>query len=422
MSSGLALQSEPAAVIACTVSRNVHRFDLLIEDMEAELGEGWGDLGFEEARAFLEQPEADDLVFIALAITADDEADVGLLGEVIRIAKTRGIRVIIVADSVSPATLHQLLKLGADDFLPYPLSDGALHDAVERIRTMSSDSAGGQNAGGPSSDNAAPNAKPTMEGHGAVFAVQNLAGGTGATTLACNLAWELATVDKKNPPSVCLMDFDLQYGSVATYLDLPRREVVVEFLQDSHTMDVDAFRQAMVGYGDRLSVFTAPPEILPLDIMGPQEVEAILNLAQQCFDIVVIDMPRSLVVWTETVLNRADIFFATMELDLRSAQDAMRFIKALRAEDLPLEKVQYVLNRAPTGMDLTGKGRIKKMGESLGVQIKTHLPDGGKQVQQAGDNGQALADAAKKNPLRKEIAKLAQGLHEAMVSDAKASK
>ena len=47
MSSGLALQSEsePSAIVACTVSRNVHRFDLLIEDMEAELGDGWGDLG-----------------------------------------------------------------------------------------------------------------------------------------------------------------------------------------------------------------------------------------------------------------------------------------------------------------------------------------------------------------------------------------
>jgi pilus assembly protein CpaE len=261
-----------------------------------------------------------------------------------------------------------------------------------------------------------------MAGKGAIFAVHNLAGGTGATTLAVNLAWELATVDKKKSPTVCLMDFDLQFGSVATYLDLPRRETVVEFLQDAHTMDQDAFKQALVGYGDKLSVFTAPPEILPLDIMGPAEVEAILNLAQASFDIVIVDMPRSLVVWTEAVLNRADIFFATMELDLRSAQDAMRFIKALRAEDLPLEKVQYVLNKAPGGMDLTGKGRVKKLAESLGVEIKTHLPDGGKPVQQAGDNGQTLAEAAKKNPMRKEIAKLAKGLHDAMLADAKAAK
>jgi pilus assembly protein CpaE len=74
-----------------------------------------------------------------------------------------------------------------------------------------------------------------MGGQGAVFAVQNLAGGTGATTLSVNLAWELANVDKKKSPSVCLIDFDLQFGSVATYLDLPRRDIVLEFLQEAET-------------------------------------------------------------------------------------------------------------------------------------------------------------------------------------------
>ena len=100
----------------------------------------------------------------------------------------------------------------------------------------------------------------------------------------------------------------------------------------------------------------------------------------------------------------------------------MRFIKALRAEDLPLEKIQYVMNRAPGGMDLTGKSRVKKLAESLSVEIKTLLPDGGKAVQEAGDNGQPLAEAARKNPLRKEIAKLALGLHQAMSADATAAK
>ncbi|GAA5065167.1 AAA family ATPase [Roseibacterium beibuensis] len=425
MSSGLALRSEPAPIVACTVSRNVQSFDLLIEDMETELGEGWGDLGFDEARAFLTQPEAEDLRFIALAIDAEDEADIGSLGEIIKTAIQADVRVILVANGVSPAALHQLLKLGAADFLPYPLAEGALHDAIERLKEPADPPAvsAAPIPAQPAKDVAPPeNAKPQLGGRGALFAVQNLAGGTGASTLATNLAWELAHADKKTSPSVCLMDFDLQFGSIATYLDLPRRDVVVEMLQDAQSMDVDAFRQALVGYGDKISVFTAPPEILPLDIVGPEDLDALLNYAQECFDIVIVDMPRSLVVWTETILNRADIFFATLELDLRSAQDAMRFIKALRSEDLPLEKVQYVLNRAPGLTDLSGKTRAKKMAESLGVEISTFLPEGGKQVMAAGDNGQPLAEIAKKNPLRKEIAKLAQGLFTAMVGDTAVTK
>ena len=429
MSSGLALQSDPARVLACTVSRNVHHFDLLIEDMEAELGEAWGDLTFDEARTFLDQPDACDLEFFAIAITAEDDIDLGRVGELIMAAKDRGVSTILVAHDLGPAALHGLLRLGADDFVPYPLAEGALHDAIARIRTPDAPAqpapiAAVAPAAAPETPERGSDAPaglgPKMAGRAAVFAVQGLAGGTGASTLAVNLAWELANIDKANAPSVCLLDFDLQAGTVSTYLDLPRRDMVIELLQDAQTMDVDAFKQALLGYENKLSIFPAPPEVLPLDLIGPDEVDALLGFAAQCFDIVVVDMPHTLVMWTETVLNRADVYFTTMELDMRSAQNAMRFLKALRSEDLPVDKLNFVLNRAPGMTDLNGKTRVKKLSESLGVKISTHLPDGGRTIVQAGDHGEPLMETARKNTLRKEIRKLAAGLHKAMLGEAAA--
>ena len=417
MSSGLALKSEPAPIVACTVSSMVHHFGLLIEDMEAELGEAWGDLGFDEARDFINALEPGNLEFIALAVREEDEADLGRVGEVIRAARSRSIKVILIPENLSTAGLRELLRLGADDFVPYPLAEGALHDAIEKIRAEPVPATVPQL---PAVDDAAPATGQRLDAQSAIFAVQNLAGGTGATTLAVNMAWELANIDKTNPPSVCIIDLDLQQGSVSTYLDLPRREIMLEMLQDATSMDTDGFKQALVGFEDKMSVFTTPSEVVPLDIIGPEQVTAVIDLASQCFDIVIIDMPRTMVVWTETVLNRVDMYFATLELDLRSAQNAMRFIKALQSEELPLDKVQYVLNRAPGMTDLNGKTRMKKMAESLGVSFSNQLPDGGKQVSQACDNGEPLADSAKKNPLRKEITKLADGLFKAMVGDVKA--
>ncbi len=417
MSSGLALRSEPAPIVACTVSSNVHNFGLLIEDMEAELGEAWGDLGFEEARDFMGALEPGGLDFVALAVREEDEADLGRVGEVINAARAKNIKVILIPENLSTAGLRELLRLGAEDFVPYPLADGALRDAIEKVRKEAQEPAA--DVAAKTGDSAVVTGQ-RLGGKAAVFATQNLAGGTGATTLAVNMAWELATIDKKNPPSVCLIDLDLQHGSIATYLDLPRREIMLEMLQDAPNMDTEGFKQALTGYEDKLSVFTTPAEIVPLDIIGPDEVTALINLASECFDIVIVDMPRTVVMWTETVLNRADMYFATLEIDLRSAQNAMRFIKACRSEELPLEKVQYVLNRAPGMTDLNGKNRMKKMAESLGVKFGTLLPDGGKVVMQSGDNGEPLAENAKKNPLRKEIVKLADGLYKAMLSDAAA--
>ena len=120
MSSVANLQPDPAPILACTISRDVQNFDLLIDDMEQELGENWGDLGFEDALIFLGQPESSQLQFVAIAVDAEDETDLTRIGEVIRTCKEKAIKVILIADQISPIALHQLLRLGADDFVPYP--------------------------------------------------------------------------------------------------------------------------------------------------------------------------------------------------------------------------------------------------------------------------------------------------------------
>ena len=61
------------------------------------------------------------------------------------------------------------------------------------------------------------------------------------------------------------------------------------------------------------------------------------------------------------------------------------------------------------------------MGESLEISIEIQLPDGGRPVSQSADHGLPLASSAAKNPLRKEIAKLAASLHELGKSEAEAA-
>jgi len=403
MASSAALQPEPAPIVACTVSRDVQNFELLIEDMETELGESWGDLSFEDAKLFFEQPDASSLEFAAIAMDEEDEDQLAVIADLIKLANTNGIKVIVIAAEVSPIALHQLLKLGAEEFVPYPLPDGALHDAIERIRApepvLPAHGAGTQaGAGG--------------EHNGVVLAVHGLAGGVGATTLAVNMAWELANIDKNDPPRVCILDLDLQNGSVATYLDLPRRESVYEMITDTENMDKEAFMAALIQHEEKLFVLTSPAEMLPLDIITSDDVQRIIDAAKSNFDYVVIDMPSTVVQWTEVVLHSAHVYFAPLELDMRSAQNALRLIRALKSEELPFEKLRYVLNRAPKFTDMSGKARVKRLAESLDIVVEVLMPDGGKTVVDAGDDGIPLASSAGKNPLRKEILKLATSVHE----------
>lgn len=400
-SEAVALKS-PAPIRACTVSRDVQNFDLLIEDMEQELGESWGDLSFQNALKYLDQPDARALEFLAIALDDDDEQSIPMVQAIIQRARSLDIQVILIAEELGPIVLHRLLRLGAGDFVPYPLPEGALRDAIDRLRRPA-----------PVVNLASHKSQATAARHdrnGSVVAVHPLAGGSGATTLAVNLAWELACSGGREPPRVCLIDLDLQTGSVSTYLDLARTEKVFELLSNTSMMDYDYFANTLQTFNEKLKVLTAAADMLPLDLITPDDIERILDMARGQFDFVIVDMPGTVVQWTETVLSAADHYFATMELDMRSAQNALRLIRALKAEELPLSKLRYVLNRAPRFTDLSGKARAKRMAESLDITFEVMLPDGTAQVTHANDHGLPMAEIAPKNPLLKEIRKLAQTL------------
>lgn len=410
MTTSPAVQSDTPPIVACTISRDVQNFDLLIEDMEVALGDAWGDLSFADATAFLTQPEAGSLQFVTIAMDAEDEDDLALISEVIAAAKKAKIKVILIAEDVSPGALHQLLREGGDEFVPYPLPENELARAIERVLTAKE---------APEPEAEESGFKATGDKSGVIIPVHGIAGGTGATMLAVNLAWELANIEKEDPPKVCLLDLDFQFGTASTYLDLPRREAVLEMLTDTASMDAESFAQALLTYGDKLQVLTAPMDMIPLDMITPDDVRRIIEMASRNFDYVVIDMPTTMVEWSQTALEMAHVYFATIELDMRSAQNTLRLKRALQTEDLPFEKIRFVLNRAPGSLDLNGKSRVKRLSESLGISVEVQLPDGGKPVMQSADHGSPMSESIGKNPVRKEILKLAKSIHDVNQSDAK---
>ncbi len=409
MNTSPVVQSDPPPIVACTISRDVQIFDLLIEDMEAALGDSWGDLSFEDAATFLAQPEARGLQFVTIAMDANDEDDLEMVANVIEVAKAAKIKVILIAEDVSPAALHQLLRKGGDEFVPYPLPENELARAIERVLTIQ------EPVPGADGDR---KFKATGDKSGVVIPIHGLAGGTGATMLAVNMAWELANIDKENPPKVCLLDLDFQFGTASTYLDLPRRESVLEMLTDTEAMETEMFLQALMTFEDKLHVLTSPTDMIPLDMITPDDIGRVVEMARVNFDYVIIDMPTTMVEWSQTVLEMAHVYFSVIELDMRSAQNTLRLKRALQSEDLPFEKIRFVLNRAPGFTDLNGKARVKRLSESLGISVEVLLPDGGKQVAQSADHGTPLAEGMGKNALRKEILKLATSVHEVNQADA----
>lgn len=399
------------AIRACTISQDISKFDLLIEDMEALLGEAWGDLEYDAATSFINQKDGQYLEFIAIAVDEHiADAAVTKVVKIIQAATERDIKSIIVANNVTPIHLHRLLRAGANEFVPYPLPENELADTVARVLSTGAKGALPQHV------------TPGLSRNGMVFAIQGMAGGVGASTLAANLAWEFAHTDKKGTPlRTLLIDLDLQYGAIATYLDLEPKTSVLQLLSDTETMDDDSFSQAITKVSETLTVLTTPAEVVPLDLIGAADIDRLFKMARRHFDIIIVDMPKTVTSWTDAVLRDCDQFFALIDLDIRSTKNVVRLVNLLDQEQQPFGKIRYLLNRAPKFTDLNGKGRIKRLSDVLGIEFEILLPDGGKQVSQSCDQGETLAKVAAKNPLRKEMLKLAKTLFDELPQEIKAA-
>ncbi|MGG7566678.1 AAA family ATPase [Rhodovulum sp. DZ06] len=397
------LRSKP--VEAIVVADDFATFDALPADLDAECGDGvWSVVKPDAAISMISDGAQSALGHVIVCVDSSDPDRIAGFAAVIGAGRAARIPVILLVKEAGPAAMHTLMRAGADDFLPYPAPPGELVQSIQRLRER------GAGGGAVSGGGRGPGRR------GMVLPVYSMSGGAGGTCFAVNLAWELALLTKGDHMRVALIDLDFQFGSVATYLDLPRQESLMELLASAGTSDgID--RETMAGaftlYDRRMHVMTSPTDALPIDAVTSDELAALLDAATAAFDFVIVDLPHTLTTWTETVLSKAETFFCLTQMDMRSAQNTLRFLRILKSEDLPLEKLEFVMNHSPGFTDVTGRGRMKRMAESLGIEFAVMLPDGGKQVLQACDHGQPLEVFSRGNALRKEIRKVAQSMKDA---------
>ena len=394
----------PKPVDLIVVAEDFSAFDALGPELDAECGDGlWEAISPKNAASMLKSGAPDDLEHLIVCVDTSAPERIAAFAELIGAGRAADLPVILLVKEADPSAMHALMRAGADDFLPYPSPAGELQASIQKLRDRAARAETVQAASGPGRN-------------GAVLPVYAMSGGAGGTSFAVNLAWELALATRKDQMRVALIDLDFQFGSVATYLDLPRQESLMEVLAASPGglgLDREALAAAFAVYDKRMHVMTSPIDAMPIDAVTPEELAAVLDVAKSAFDFVIVDLPHTLTTWTETVLSKAETFFVVTQMDMRSAQNTLRFLRILKSEDLPLEKLEFVMNHSPGFTDMTGRGRMKRMAESLGIEFSVLLPDGGKQVVQACDHGQPLEVFARSNALRKEIRRVAQSLKEA---------
>lgn len=206
------------------------------------------------------------------------------------ISKQMGRSAVIIMSVQNDADyLRKAMRAGADDFLTKPINMDELYSTIrqvykdheaERLK-WDYEEAGG----GPSYMPVKTEESGERAGH--VIAVYSPQGGAGVTTVATNIASGLMKENIK----VLLIDADLQFADVGTFLNLQAQSSLVEVAEDVDDLDVELFDNIVVTHDSGLKVLLGPPRPEEGERVRarPDTIGEILSKIRWNYDYIVVD-------------------------------------------------------------------------------------------------------------------------------------
>lgn len=175
-------------------------------------------------------------------------------------------------------------------------------------------------------------------------AVYSPKGGVGTTTIATNVAVAVAA---KRPDRVVLIDLDLQFGSVATHLNMRPRQTLAELVRDDSAMrEPDLIRTYATRHDSGLQVLPAPPVPEASETITAEHVGRIMTVALEAYDLVVVDAGSGLDERVLTVLDAADTVILPVCPEITSLKSMHALLEYLNETGSVGLKSMFVLNNS----------------------------------------------------------------------------
>lgn len=259
--------------------------------------------------------------------------------------------------------MRRAMLAGARDVLEKPCQDGELLESIRtvhqrQVRVRLPD---------PDGHAPVPDGNGTGgEDRGWVVSVFSSKGGTGATTLATNLAVALA---QRGRTRVVLVDGSLQGGDISVFLNLPDRvgiaDLVEHMEQEGPQALEDVLPDVLVHHTSGVLALLAPQQMEMADLVRPDHFTALLGRLARDFDFVVVDTPSQVGELTLNLMDTSDqvLLLTTPEIpDIRAAR---RFLEVWRHLDYRPDKCELVINK------LDPRSGIRREDIELSLRVKS---------------------------------------------------
>jgi pilus assembly protein CpaE len=289
------------------------------------------------------------------------------------------VGIIGISRSPDPSTIIKAMRAGCAQFVLSPVEPADLQNAITRVQSTRVHSA-----------------LPSRR-----ICVVGATGGVGATTIACNLALELAAVS--HSPSA-MVDLNLEFGDVGCAFDCKPKYTVADICNNGADIDPTMVESVMHALPCNVHVLCRPEKVEDAHNVAPEGVERLLDQLGEMYRNVIIDMPRGLNFFSSSAVSGADIILVVTQLTVPSVRNTGRILDLIKRMGADARKVELVLNRWKAEHGRVTEADIAKQFDR---PVFGKIPNDYRRVMASLDLGQPIQAEAPNSPARVGIHDLA---------------
>ena len=257
-------------------------------------------------------------------------------------------KIIITSTDYSTNTIVKAMRMGAKEFLPKPV----LKQDLKRVITMFCLQ---QNLGDDTASK--------------IITIYSNKGGIGKTTIASNLAIELA---KATHDKVALIDLNLQLGDISTFLNLNPTFDVAYVIKNLIDKKEETLIKAFEQYKDSsLYILSDPNHIEQSESITPQEIDSLFTALKKIFPYIIVDMSSNIDPNSLKILDKSDWILFTTIVNIPAIRNAQRCLNLFRSRRYPNNRVKLIINRYMENDEI----KIEDIETTLGEKVYWKVPN-----------------------------------------------
>jgi pilus assembly protein CpaE len=275
----------------------------------------------------------------------------------------------LVACSASVPPNHQLLleamRSGVQDFIAKPVEPEALKDLLSRLSLDLQ--------------------TKDITANDKLIVIMGAKGGVGTTTVAVNLGVQLVTFARKR---TVLLDFARPLGTAHLMLDLHLRFGLRDSVESLDRLDSHFFAGLLTKHKTNLELLggvTQPEEWQSIDVSS---LNRLVNVAQNSFDIVLLDMGSQFSSEWSAILRMARMILVVAEANVPALWTLERRLAALKGFGVQPDRARIIINRWHKGDEEV----LKSIEKRICQPIFASLPNDFRKASQAMNLGTPIME------------------------------